>query len=148
MKKKRLSTILKMISERDIQTQTQLTEALLEEGYAVTQATVSRDINELGLIKIPSPDGGWKYATGIKGVADKREHITIFSKSVTTIDYAMHTVVVKTYPGMAQAVAASLDSITLEDVLGSIAGDDTILLITKSEANAIKVAEKLEDMFE
>ena len=135
MKKKRLSTILKMISERDIQTQTQLTEALLEEGYTVTQATVSRDINELGLIKIPSPDGGWKYANGIAGVADKREHIAIFSKSVT-------------YPGMAQAVAASLDSITLEDVLGSIAGDDTILLITKSEADAMKVAGKLEDMFE
>ncbi len=148
MKKKRLSTILRLISDKDIQTQTQLTDALLLEGFAVTQATVSRDINELGLIKIPSPDGGSKYASRISVGTDSREHISIFSKSVTDIDFALHTVIVKTYPGMAQAVAASLDSITLDDVLGSIAGDDTILLITKSEENAKKVCGNLEKMFE
>ena len=140
--------IIKLISENEIETQTQLTEALMSEGFQVTQATVSRDINELGLIKIPSEYSGSKYSVATNHINDKKEHITIFSKAVTDITYALHTVVVKTYPGMAQAVAASLDNIKIEEILGSIAGDDTILLITKSEQNALLVAEKLGDMFE
>lgn len=147
MKKKRHSMIIKLITEKDIETQTQLTNALMSEGFGVTQATVSRDINELGLIKIPSELGGSKYSLANRNKNNK-EHITIFSRAVTGITYALHTVVVKTYPGMAQAVAASLDNINIEEILGSIAGDDTILLITKTEQNALLVAKKLEKMFE
>lgn len=149
MKKKRHQRLMTIIAEEDIQTQEQLTEALRGEGFAVTQATVSRDIKELGLVKTPSASGGYKYALSqkIAKAPENKEHMTIFSNSVIGVDSALHTVVIHTYEGMANAVAASLDKINTPEVLGSIAGDDTILLVTRSEAAAAETTKRLSKLF-
>ncbi len=146
MKRNRHGRILKIITENPIQTQEQLTDILKKEGFGVTQATVSRDIKELGLVKVSSTEGGYRYAQG-KQSREYGQNINVFSKAVTSIDYALHTVVIKTYAGMAQAVAASLDASPEEDVLGSIAGDDTIVIIMKNEEAARDKVLKLERLF-
>jgi len=147
MKQKRHSRISKIIKEKDVKTQEQLTEALRSEGFEVTQATVSRDIKELGLVKVASSGGGYKYAFANRAKTESSHHLNIFSRAVTNVDYAMHTVVVKTYAGMAPAVAASLDSSIGQEILGTIAGDDTILIITENPEEAAKLSKKLENMF-
>ena len=113
----------------------------------MTQATVSRDIKELGLVKAPSASGGYKYAVTASQAPEDREHLTIFSNAVTSVDSALHTVVIRTYSGMADAVAASLDKLMKNDILGSIAGDDTILLIAESEEAAQRECRRLRQMF-
>lgn len=147
MKQKRLSKILKLIKENDIKTQEQLTEYLKKDGLEVTQATVSRDIKELGLLKVPSVGGGYKYAFANNRKSESSEHLNIFTRAVISVDCAMHTVVVKTYAGMAQAVAASLDSMIGQEILGTIAGDDTILVIDETPKKAEELAKKLNKMF-
>ncbi len=148
MKQKRHSRILKIIAEQDMKTQEQLTEALRDEGYRVTQATVSRDIKELGLVKISTAGGEYKYAMAPGAGQDSSHHLTVFSNAVTEIRAAMHTVVVKTYAGMAQAVAASLDSMIGGEIVGSIAGDDTILIITENPEAAENMCGTLRRMFQ
>ena len=145
MKRNRHSRILRIITENPVQTQEQLTEILMNEGFAVTQATVSRDIKELGLVKVSSSEGGYRYAQG--KVGRESGNINVFSKTVISVEHALHTVVIKTYAGMAQAVAASLDASPEEEVVGSIAGDDTVLLIMKNEHAAEKIVPKLERLF-
>ncbi len=147
MKYKRQGQILKIIKSKRIKTHEQLIEELRTAGFSVTQATVSRDIKEMGLIKVPSPDGGSVYAaaSGIAGESGK--HIDIFSDAVREIDCALHTVVVRTYPGMASAVAASVDSVMRNEFLGSIAGDDTLLIIASDEEKAAELARKLRKIF-
>jgi len=145
MKRSRHGRILRIITENPVQTQEQLTEILKNEGFAVTQATVSRDIKELGLVKVSSSEGGYRYAQS--KVGRESGNINVFSKAVISIEYALHTVVIKTYGGMAQAVAASLDASPEEEVLGSVAGDDTVILIMKSEAAAERVVPRLERLF-
>lgn len=147
MKQKRQQQILKIISERDIKTQQELTESLEAAGFLVTQATVSRDIKELGLIKISLSDGTYKYAVTQEEKKDNKEHISIFSKSIVSIKYAMHTIIVKTNSGMANAVAATLDAVLNHEILGTIAGDDTILIILESQEQAEKMASRLYKMF-
>ena len=147
MKQKRHQKILNIISEKDVKTQEQLTEELKNMGFMVTQATVSRDIKELGLIKIPLSDGSYKYAITREEKKDSREHLTIFSKSIISIKSAMHTIVVKTHSGMAQAVAASLDMIMGHEFVGSIAGDDTIIIIMEKTKSAEEMVVKLRRMF-
>lgn len=147
MRQKRQSQILKIISEKDIKTQEQLTDALRSMGFDTTQATVSRDIKELGLIKITSATGGYKYAAKQPQQAIEPKHIDVFSDAVISVDYALHTIVVKTYPGTAQAVCASCDMLIGSRVLGSIAGDDTILIITANEKTALSMCEELRKLF-
>lgn len=146
MKRSRHGRILKIITENPIQTQEQLTEALRNEGFAVTQATVSRDIKELGLVKVASAEGGYRYAQGKQG-RENGHGINMLSKAVTSVEYALHTVVIKTYAGMAQGIAATLDTMPGEGVLGSVAGDDTVILIMKNEEAAAKFVPRLERMF-
>lgn len=147
MKQKRHSKILSIISEKDVKTQEQLTEELKNAGFMVTQATVSRDIKELGLIKISLSDGSYKYAVTKREKNDNRENLSIFSRSVTSIRAAMHTVVVKTHSGMASAVAASLDTFLATEMLGTIAGDDTILIIVENPDKAELICIKLQQIF-
>ncbi len=147
MKQKRHQKILSIISEKDVKTQEQLTDSLKAAGFLVTQATVSRDIKELGLIKLPISDGSYKYAVTKEEKNDSSDHLTIFSKSVVSIRAAMHTIVIKTRAGMANAVAASLDAFLAHEVLGSIAGDDTILIIAEDPKTAEEVAAKLRKLF-
>ncbi len=148
MKRKRHQALMRIISEKEIQTQEQLTQELCEKGFAVTQATVSRDIKELGLIKAPSVSGGYKYAVTTSTETADNEHLSMFSKAVISVDNALHTVVIRTYAGMAQAVAASLDKMFSHDMLGTVAGDDTVLLICRSEKSAEQAATRLLKMFE
>lgn len=147
MKQKRHRRILNIISEQDVKTQEQLTEALKAAGFLVTQATVSRDIKELGLIKLPLADGSYKYAVTKEEKQDSREHLAIFSRSVINIQSAMHTIVIKTHSGMANALAASLDTFIAHEIVGTIAGDDTVLIIAENPEKADEMADKLRKMF-
>lgn len=146
MRQKRQSQILKIISSRDIKTQEELTLSLKEYGFKTTQATVSRDIKELGLIKILSAEGGYKYAAKPTEQVNKK-HIDVFSDAVVDIKSAMHTVVIKTYPGMAQAVCASCDMLIGNKIIGSLAGEDTILIICEDEKNALELCGELKKIF-
>lgn len=147
MKYKRHNRILKIIEDNDINTQEGITKALREDGFKVTQATVSRDIKELGLIKIPMADGSYRYAVS-SAVSDvPQKHMDMFSGAVRSVSCAMHTIVVKTFPGAASAVAASVDSMIGGEILGSIAGDDAILVIAESPEKAEIISEKLKKIF-
>ncbi len=147
MKYKRQGQILKIIHEQNIKTHEQLIGELNKYGFKVTQATVSRDIKELGLIKIPFTDGGSVYAApnDIPEELDKR--INVITDTVRSVEYAMNNVVIKTYPGMASAVAASVDASMRGDFVGSIAGDDTLLIIASDEEKAEAITEKLRKLF-
>lgn len=147
MKQKRHLAILKAIAQSDIKTQEQLTEELKTAGYMVTQATVSRDIKELGLVKTASATGGYKYAAQPEIQKDANQHLNVFSNAVISVESAMHTIVVKTYSGMAQAVAATVDQMLGTEIVGSIAGDDTILLIMESPEAAQEMSGRLEILF-
>ena len=138
MKAKRHAKILELISEYPINTQEELLSRLNESGFYVTQATVSRDIKELRLIKTQSPGGGYHYTTNQKdGSADMsfKFHV-LFSESVKAIDFANNLVVIKCFTGMANAVCAALDSMHWKDLVGTIAGADTILIVMRDLASA------------
>ncbi|MCD8180214.1 MAG: arginine repressor [Firmicutes bacterium] len=147
MKYKRQGQILKIIHEQNIKTHEQLIKELNKSGYNVTQATVSRDIKELGLIKAPVSDGGSIYTTSRDIPKELDRRINMITDTVKSVEYALNNVVVKTYPGMASAVAASVDAAMKDDFLGSIAGDDTLLIITKNEEKSAEIAEKLMKIF-
>ena len=147
MKYGRHAKILEIIRENIIETQEELVAALRKEGYDATQATVSRDIRELRLIKVAAPGGGYRYATAANenGSSDVESRLNIIlGESMTEVDYALNQVVVKTLPGMAGAAAAAVDGcITNNSIVGTIAGDDTILLIMRDEKEAVKLVSYL-----
>lgn len=148
MKNKRHAKILDIISQSDTVTQSDLTQKLHEFGFDVTQATVSRDIKELGLVKISSGTNGYKYALPTNVVLHTSKHMSIFSQSVISVEYALHTIVIKTLAGMAQAAGAAIDSSVGNRILGSIAGDDTIIIVTESEKAAQELTDVLRKMQE
>jgi transcriptional regulator of arginine metabolism len=141
MKKKRHSEILAIVKEQDIENQDMLIAQLRKRGIVVTQATVSRDITQLGLGKALSDGGVYRYALPeqLKNV----KFTGLFSQAVRSIDRAMNTVVVKTYSGMATAVCAALDMKDIASIAGTIAGDDTIFALTRSEKDAADLVERL-----
>ncbi|MDD6484832.1 MAG: arginine repressor [Clostridiales bacterium] len=145
MKYKRQGQIIRIIRENKIRTHEQLIEKLSEAGFKVTQATISRDIKELGLVKAPDK-GGAVYAQPSEPRSTS-ERVSSFADTVLNVECAMHTVVVKTYPGMAQAVAASMDELMKNEIIGSVAGDDTILVVTADENAAHRAAEKICKLF-
>ena len=133
-------------------TQEQLAELLCKEGFVATQATVSRDIKELRLVKISSvgkdgKQGRSKYSqNSVKNEIDTRfteKFKSILSEMVLRISYAGHMVVLKTYPGMAQAACAAIDSLDISDIIGSLAGDDTIFIVMSTENDAMDFVKKL-----
>ena len=142
MKYKRQGQILRIIHEKNIKTHEQLIGELNKCGYNVTQATVSRDI------KIPLPDGGSVYSSSKDIPEELDRRINMITDTVISVDYAMNNIVVKTYPGMASAVAASVDASMRNEFLGSIAGDDTLLIIARNEEKAAEIAEKLIQLFQ
>ena len=146
MKNKRQAALIRIIKENKLKTHEQLIKKLKDEGFNVTQATVSRDIKELGIIKVPSDTGSVYAQTSHKHI-DAQKKIKSISDAVLEIDSAMHTVVVKTYPGMASAVGASLDGTMKHEFLGSIAGDDVLLIITQGIDEADSLSQKLRNMF-
>ena len=146
-KKQRQSRILQLVGERNIETQSDLVAALRAMGMEVTQATVSRDIKELGIVKVMTGEGSQKYvALTHSGEATSGRMKRVFSDAVISIRSADTLVVIKTLPGMAQGAASALDSMYLEEILGSLAGDDTIFIATNSPDAADKLVRKLNEM--
>ncbi|MDR2932424.1 MAG: arginine repressor [Oscillospiraceae bacterium] len=147
MKSKRHSKILELISDYEIDTQEELLRKLNQNGFKVTQATVSRDIKELRLIKVQSTSG-YKYAlNNSKDAMDMSfKFHAVFSEAVTEIDYAENIVVIRCYVGMANAACAALDSIEWRGVVGTIAGDDTIFCVMRDKANAADFADQLKKL--
>lgn len=147
MKYKRQSRIIKIIKENQIKTHEQLVYMLMSEGMKVTQATVSRDIKDLGLIKVPSPSGGSVYSMPTSVGERSEGAMRSMGETIVEISCAMHTVVIKTYPGMASAMCAFLDDKMRNDFLGSVAGDDTIIIVTQDSTHAESFVKKLRTFF-
>ena len=144
MKVKRQSKILELIRENDIETQEMLADLLNKAGFNVTQATVSRDIRELKLTKATMQSGKQKYVATAKESSFVTERLNrVFRDGIVSIDYAQNIVVIETLVGMAMAVAAALDSMENSEIMGTIAGDDTIFCVVKNESKAVKLTENL-----
>ena len=148
MKRKRLLKILEIIESYDIDTQDALQQKLEQAGFIVTQATVSRDIKELKLIKTLSIGGEYKYSVppNLKEKNPLNLLMSLFSESVDAVDYAINTVVIKCHIGMAQAVCAKLDDAGFQNIVGTLAGDDTIFVLLRTESDAEKLTENLRNL--
>ena len=148
MRNRRHDAILNLIKEKSIETQQDLTVALASVGFEVTQATVSRDIKELRLIKKLNSDGRYVYAPHTAEQSDvvSDKMAMILKESIISVDYALNTIVIKTLTGMAQGSASVLDSMNFQECLGTIAGDDTIFVTARSEEAAQKLCKKLKAM--
>ena len=147
MKTGRHSMILDIIERFDIETQEEIAEELKKNGFDVTQATVSRDIKELRLIKVLSDNGIYKYATIDKaGSGTNDRFFRIFTESVVSMDYANNLIVIKTIDGSAQAAAAAIDALKWSDIIGCIAGDDTILVVIRNNDAVNHVMRQFKDM--
>ncbi len=147
MKTIRQMAILDLIEKQDIETQEDLAEALRGRGIKVTQATVSRDIKELRLLKVLTPAGLYKYATADKaenGMSDRL--IRMLSESLLSVAASNNLVVVKTLSGSANVAAEALDSLHWPEILGTLAGDNTILLIIRTEGETPVVVRRIQDM--
>lgn len=147
MKARRQFAIMDIISNQRITTQEELCDALKQNGFDVTQATVSRDIKELHLIKIPDQEG-YSYAmpelTALKGSEERMRRV--FQDSVINIDYSNNIIVIKTMPGAAQSVASLIDTSEQSHILGSVAGDDTIFVVVKPAEAVEKVVDEFNRM--
>jgi len=144
MKYSRHAKILEIIENHEIETQDELAEKLREAGMDVTQATISRDIKELRLVKVLTPNGRYRYSAMNSDSTNMNDRLLVIIKEAfVSCDYANNILVIKTLPGMAQAVAATIDSLGWNDIVGTIAGDDTMLVICRAE----KIAEDLMDKF-
>ena len=138
MKNARQSEILDIIKTKDIDTQEQLLEELRARGYSTTQATISRDIKELRLVKELTSSGGYRYALSERKAASTSDTRlrNIFKEGVVSVDVAQNIVVVRTMPGLASAACSALDNMEIEGVVGTLAGDDTGILIMRNNALA------------
>ncbi len=146
LKDKRRERIRELISKEHIATQMELSQRLMESGFQVTQATVSRDIRELRLVKISDGDGTYHYALGkaSETVSSHEKFYPIFQSSILRVDRAQNIVVIHTETGMAQAVCATMDNMKYPGVLGTVAGDDTIFAVVQSEEQAEELADMLQ----
>ncbi|NLL80223.1 MAG: arginine repressor [Clostridiales bacterium] len=149
MKEKRHSVIVQLVEKYSIGTQEELAEKLREAGFHVTQATVSRDIRDLKLSKVPSGEGGNRYVVFRQDDSHlSAKFVRILKDGLVSMERAQNLLVVKTVSGMAMAVAAALDAMKFEEIVGCIAGDDTIMAATHSTEEADVVISKLEQMLE
>lgn len=148
MKQDRHAAILRLIQTEDIETQTQLARRLAEMNIPVTQATVSRDIKDLKLVKTPDGNGGSKYAVteeaGGENVSERLSHI--FINSVLSASYSNNIIVLRTLSGSANAAAEAVDSMNLPEILGTMAGDNTIFIVVKDSENAPKLTQRFLEM--
>ena len=144
MKTSRQSKIIEIIQKNEVETQDELSALLEKDGFRVTQATVSRDIRELKLTKIPTAGGRQKYAV----ITDAPENLSqkyerVLREGFLSMDMAQNILVIKTVSGMASAVCAAIDAMKMREIVGSIAGDDTIMCAAKNSDMALGAAEKL-----
>ena len=144
MKLERHSKIVELINKYDIETQEDLANRLNEEGYNVTQATVSRDIRELKLSKVSTEDGRQKYAVlaGREGFMSEK-YIRVLRDGYVSVDMAQNILVIKTAPGMASAVCAAVDAMQWKEIVGTIAGDDTILCAVRTVEDTRNLMERI-----
>lgn len=139
--------IRELITQNNIETQDDLVDELRNLGYNVTQATVSRDIKELHLVKVPMADGRYKYSLPADQRFNPLEKLRrLIMDAFIRIDIASHFIVLKTLPGNANAVGALIDHLDWDEILGTICGDDTILIICRTEEEAEKMKDQLLDM--
>ena len=149
MKTKRQSKILELIRKNDIETQEELLAYLLKDGYAVTQATVSRDIREMKLTKVSVNGSRQKYTALNDNAEDMSEkYVRVLRDGFVSMDMAQNILVIKTVPGMAGAVCASLDAMNIHEIVGSIAGDDTIMCAIRTTEDTIAIMKKLRKIVE
>lgn len=147
MKNNRQQAILQIITSTDVETQDMLLQKLLEKGYSVTQATVSRDIKKMGLVKEADPSGKYRYVCHKTELPQQSaKYVNILKETMTDIVSANNLVVIKTYPGMANAAAAAFDTIFKSDVLGSIAGDDTVFVATATADVATSLTQQIKEI--
>lgn len=139
----RQTRLLKLIEERDIETQQELTDILLNEGFKVTQATISRDIQELGLIKTSTMGQKSRY---VKPLDPRLQRLrTLFHQSVLSIDYTENFIVIKTLSGSANSAAMLIDHLENPEIMGTIAGDDTIFILVKTKEEVVRIIKQLND---
>lgn len=139
----RKNAILDIINKKEIETQDELTLALKEEGFNVTQATVSRDIKQLGLVKVAGLQKKYKYVLSSHEESISSRFLNIFKESVTSINHAKNLIVVKCMSGSASSIGMMVDKLNMKEILGSVAGDDTLLIVVDTDSNVLKVVEKL-----
>ena len=143
MKSARHEKIIELIQQHDIDTQEELAARLNSAGFKVTQATVSRDIRALKLTKVAGKDGKSRYAVLSSASVELGDKYTRVLHALTSIDVGQNMIVIRTVPGMAMGVAAALDALNWKEILGSIAGDDTVMCVARDNEQAQSVAERL-----
>lgn len=147
MKSRRQSVLIEIIEKYDIDTQEELIEKLGERGFKVTQATVSRDIKELKILKIPVGDNQYKYIiNNSTNLEDISAFSNLFKTAVLSVDFAQNMIVLKTTSGMAQGVCVAIDNVEWDGVLGTIAGDDTIFMVTSSTSRSASLSAELKKL--
>ncbi len=148
MKSKRQDKILELISEFEIETQEELIFYLNKFGFETTQATISRDIRELKLTKIIGSTGNYRYAAHdrVAAAATAPKFNGVLVDSIIKVSYANNIIVLKTFPGLANAIGSGIDAIHSPEILGCVAGDDTVIVVLVSETAAKSVSEKLKQM--
>jgi len=149
MKVSRHARILELIKTKDIETQEELAEELKRSGIEVTQATVSRDIKQLKLIKVLSNNGRYKYATISNTSSESNlshKLVNIFSQSIVSVENVNNFVVIKTLSGSANAAAEAIDSLHFEGIAGTIAGDNTIFVMARTDEQALKINDRIKKM--
>ena len=147
MKRQRHRMILEIIENQAIETQEALSEALRKYGFDVTQVTVSRDIKELRLFKVMGDDGVYRYAVAERSEQGLTERLRrVFAETVQSVDYACNQIVIKTLPGGAHAAAEMVDTMRWKEVVGTLAGDNTILVILRTVEDAPEVVERFKGM--
>ena len=149
MKTKRQNEIIRIISAEDIETQEELASELRALGYKVTQATVSRDIRELRLIKVAAKEGGFKYAKPERHEIAVSERLTrILTDSLVSVDSSGNIIVVKTLSGSANVAAEALDNLGWPEILGTIAGDNTVFIVTINESDTTLITDRIRNLTE
>ena len=147
MKIKRQKKIIELINKYDIDTQQELAQRLIDEGFEVTQATVSRDIRELNLTKVTVDGNKQKYDVPASTMTSiNQTYMGVLKDGIVSIECAGNIIVIKTISGMAMAVGAALDAVNHEEIIGTIAGDDTLMCVVKNADNCQGVKEYLEDL--
>lgn len=147
MKGNRHAKITELIRKYEIETQEELVQRLADEGYPVTQATISRDIRDLRLTKVPTGDGRQKYVIHVQPHEDMGEkYVGVLRAGFVSMDMAQNILVIKTVSGMAMAVAAALDALNWHEIVGCIAGDDTIMCAIRSKEDTVRVMDSLREL--
>ena len=145
MKSKRQEKILEIIREHDVETQEQLLAELTAAGFTATQATISRDIRQLRIVKQLAPSGVYRYQTAVHPAEHQfSERLNvIFKQSITSVDYAQNILVIKTMVGMANAAMAALDAMNIPEIVGTLAGDDTAFVVLRDTASAANLCAEI-----